>query len=127
MLDTSVQRMRRGLLGFSCALSGAKSEQASEASQKSCRCRAFGRLVGTRASNSRIVVAQSIGQHHMTWIRRTQVMMQKGKLSPEGEVIAAYGAAMVAARSNCFSTVLRKMTQCCRVSFLTPLVSTWKW
>jgi hypothetical protein len=42
------------------------------------------------------VVAQSIGQHHLTKTRRTEVMM-KGKLSPEGEVIAAYGAAMVAA------------------------------
>ena len=29
--------------------------------------------------------------------RRTEVLMPKGKLSPEGEVIAAYGAAMVAA------------------------------
>src|SRR5258707_14949742 len=29
--------------------------------------------------------------------RLTEVMMPKGKLSPEGEVIAAYGAAMVAA------------------------------
>jgi hypothetical protein len=30
-------------------------------------------------------------------IRRTEIVMPKGKLTPEGEVIAAYGAAMVAA------------------------------
>jgi hypothetical protein len=42
-------------------------------------------------------VAQSIGQHHLAWKRRTEVMMPKGKLSPDGEVIAAYGAATVAA------------------------------
>jgi len=42
-------------------------------------------------------VAQSIGQHQLTLTRRTEVTMPKGKLSPEGEVIAAYGAAMVAA------------------------------
>jgi hypothetical protein len=42
-------------------------------------------------------VAQSIGQHHLTSTRRTEAMMPKGKLSPEGEVIAAYGGAMVAA------------------------------
>ncbi len=38
--------------------------------------------------------------------RRTEAMMPKGKLSPEGEVIAAYGAAMVAAFQvliNCLS------------------------
>jgi hypothetical protein len=34
---------------------------------------------------------------HLTWTRRTEVMMPKGKLSPEGEVTAAYGAAMVVA------------------------------
>jgi hypothetical protein len=32
----------------------------------------------------------------LTWARRKEVLM-KEKLSPEGEVIAAYGAAMVAA------------------------------
>jgi hypothetical protein len=42
-------------------------------------------------------VAQSIGQHHLVWTSRMEVMMPKGKLSPEGEVIAAYGAAMIAA------------------------------
>ena len=30
-------------------------------------------------------------------IRRTEILMPKGTLTPEGEVIAAYGAAMVAA------------------------------
>jgi hypothetical protein len=29
--------------------------------------------------------------------------------------------------SKCFSTALRKMTLCCRDSFLTRLLSTWKW
>ncbi len=48
-------------------------------------------------SGTRIAVAQSIGRHHLAWTRRTEVMMPKEKLSPEGEVIAAYGAAMVAA------------------------------
>src|SRR4029077_1434243 len=45
-------------------------------------------------------VAQSIGQQHLAWTSHKEVMevmMPKGKLSPEGEVIAAYGAAMVAA------------------------------
>ena len=42
-------------------------------------------------------VAQSIGQPHLAVTSRTEVKMPKGKLSPEGEVIAAYGAAMVAA------------------------------
>lgn len=49
------------------------------------------------ASDSRFRSCSMIGQHHVTWTRRTEEMMPKGKLSPEGEVIAAYGAAMVAA------------------------------
>jgi hypothetical protein len=44
-----------------------------------------------------VPVAQSIGQPHLNVTSRTEVEMPKGKLSPEGEVIAAYGAAMVAA------------------------------
>jgi hypothetical protein len=49
-----------------------------------------------------------------------------GKLTPEGEVIAAYGAAMVAAFQvliNC----LEENNAFCRDSFLTRLAFTWKW
>jgi hypothetical protein len=42
-------------------------------------------------------VAQPIGQRYLTWSRETEVKMSKGKLSPESEVIEAYGAAVVAA------------------------------
>jgi hypothetical protein len=43
--------------------------------------------------------------------------MPKPKLSPEGEVIAAYGAAMVAAFQGS-SVVLRKTKRCIPGSFL---------
>jgi hypothetical protein len=43
------------------------------------------------------LLTQSTGQHHLTWTGRSEVKMPKGKLSPEVEVIAAYGAAVVAA------------------------------
>lgn len=49
-----------------------------------------------------------------------------GKLSPEGEVIAAYGPAMVAAFQvliNCLEESERSSPD----SFLTRLASTWKW
>jgi hypothetical protein len=36
-------------------------------------------------------------RNHLTRTRLTEIVMPKGKLTPEGEVIAAYGAAMVAA------------------------------
>ena len=52
--------------------------------------------------------------------------MPKGKLTAEGEVIAAYGAAMVAAFQvliNCLEGVTRSF----RDSFLTRSASTWKW
>ena len=52
--------------------------------------------------------------------------MPKGKLSPEGEVIAAYGAAMVAAFQG-LSTASKRMTQCRPDSFLTRFAYTWKW
>jgi hypothetical protein len=52
--------------------------------------------------------------------------MPKGKLTPEGEVIAAHGAAMVAA-FQVLSTVLKRVTRCYRDSFLTRSASTWKW
>ena len=42
--------------------------------------------------------------------------MPIGKLSPEGDVISAYGAAMVAA-FQCSSTVSRKATRCCPARF----------
>ena len=49
-----------------------------------------------------------------------------GKLSPEGEVIAAYGAAMVAA----FQVLINCLEENDAVQpgqFLTRLASTWKW
>src|SRR6202165_3368832 len=39
----------------------------------------------------------AIGSAGLMNTRRTEIMMPKGKLTPEGEIIAAYGAAMVAA------------------------------
>jgi hypothetical protein len=48
------------------------------------------------------------------------------KLTPEGEVIAAYGAAMVAA-FQVLSTVLKRTTRWRRNSFPKRYVSTWKW
>jgi hypothetical protein len=39
----------------------------------------------------------AVGSAGLANTRRTEIMMPKGKLTPEGEVIAAYGAAMVAA------------------------------
>jgi hypothetical protein len=52
--------------------------------------------------------------------------MPKGKLSPEGELITAHGAAMVAAFQiliNC----LEEKTRYRRDSFLKRCASTWKW
>jgi hypothetical protein len=44
-----------------------------------------------------MAVVGSVGWHHLTPDTSTEETMPKPKLSPEGEVIAAYGAAMVAA------------------------------
>jgi hypothetical protein len=52
--------------------------------------------------------------------------MPKGKLSPEGEVIAAYGAAMVAA-FQVLSTASRRMTRCYPDSFPPRSAFIWKW
>jgi hypothetical protein len=49
--------------------------------------------------------AQYIEQHQVPRTRRTGVMMPKRNLTPEGEVIAAYGAAMVAA----FQVLINRM------------------
>jgi hypothetical protein len=53
-------------------------------------------------------------------------MMPKGKLSPEGEVIAAYGAAMVAA----FQVLINCLEENDAVlpgQFPDRLASIWKW
>ena len=50
--------------------------------------------------------------------------MPKGKLTKDGEVIAAYGAAM-SRRSRCSSTALKRVTRYCRASFPRPSASTW--
>jgi hypothetical protein len=39
----------------------------------------------------------AVGSAGLTSTRRTEIVMPKGKLTSEGEVIAAYGAAVVAA------------------------------
>jgi hypothetical protein len=52
--------------------------------------------------------------------------MPKPKLSPEGEVIAAYGTAMVAA-FQVLAVVLRKMKPCIQGSFQRRSPSIWKW
>ena len=38
----------------------------------------------------------AVGNAGLPYIRRTEIVMPKGNFTPEGEVIAAYGAAMVA-------------------------------
>src|SRR5437773_2955144 len=43
---------------------------------------------------AQLIAIRSAG---LTYTRRTEIMMPERKLSPEGEVKAAYGAAMVAA------------------------------
>lgn len=48
-----------------------------------------------------------------------------GKLSPEGEVIAAYGAAMVAA-FQVLINAMKRVTRSSRDSSQTRLASTWK-
>lgn len=52
--------------------------------------------------------------------------MMTGKLSPEGEVIAAYGAAMVAA-FQVLINLLEESDALLRDSFLTRLASIWRW
>ena len=53
--------------------------------------------------------------------------MPNEKLSPEGEVIAAYGAATLwSRRFRCSSIVKKRMKRCSQGNFPLPLPSTWK-